>query len=424
MTHSHTQNTLAIVTAFPPGSGSLNEYGLHMVKALVKRSDVDKITIIADVLPDPLDELDLGPKVEVHRIWSFNSVCSGFKILRALKKCGADSVLYNLQTASFGDREIPAALGLLTPMITQKCGIPSGVILHNLIDAVDLSKTQIGTNVIRQKIVQKAGEAITRLLLKTGYVTVTLDSFADILQTKYNSQNAFMVPHGTFERESSCDLPNLSERPNRIVTMGKFGTYKKLDRMIKAIQSINTSNPNSPVELVIGGSNHPATPGYLESLEALYAADTNIKFHGYVAEEEVENFFTSARLAIFDYDSTTGSSGVLHQAAIYRTPAAYPLMGDFVDVTEREGIRGFHFTPLDVVDLQKTISKALNFEIIAQDIADSNLNVSQSVTLQTVMAVHLRLLQRLKSGRLLRVRTEDSRRLHLTLPMLSPSQSQ
>lgn len=424
MTYSNKQNTLAIVTAFPPGTGSLNEYGLHMVKALIKRNDVHKITIIADTLSEPLVELDLGPKVEVQRVWSFNSWSSGYKILRALKKCGADCVLYNLQTASFGDREIPAALGLLTPMISQKRGISSGVIMHNLIDAVDLTKTQIGGNVLRQKIVQKAGEVIMRQLLKTGYVTVTLDSFADILQTKYNSRNAFMVPHGTFEREDNSVLSSLNERPNRIVTMGKFGTYKKLERLIEAVQSINASNVGAPIELVIGGSDHPATPAYLKNLQIRHAKDKNIKFHGYVAEEDVEAFFTSARLAVFDYDSTTGSSGVLHQAAIYRTPAAYPLMGDFIDVTEREGIRGFHYEPLDGTDLERMISYALKAEDAAQSIADSNLTVSQSVTLQTVMAVHLRLLQRLKTGRLLRIRTEDSRSLHLTLPNLSSSPAQ
>ncbi len=401
-------DTLAIVSAFPPATGSLNEYGLHMVKALILRSDVKKIIVLADRAKGPIVELDLGPKVEVRRVWTFNSWVSALNILNALKATGVDRVIYNLQTASFGDKEIPAALGLLTPMLSQKKGIASGVIMHNLIDAVDLSKTNIGGNKARQKLVQLAGEHITKLMLKCGYMTVTLDSFADILKSKYKSKNVFMVPHGTFERESQTPLPSLEDRPNRVITMGKFGTYKKLERTIYAVQVLNRRQNHAPIELVIGGTDHPAQKGYLASLEAQHASDPNIQFHGYVAEDDVEDFFTSAKLAIFDYDSTTGSSGVLHQAAIYGTPAAYPLLGDFIDVTEREGLSGFHFTPLDQDDLIRAISEGLETPLKAQNIAYENLAVSQSVTLQTVMAIHIRLLQKLKAGRLLRLRTEDS----------------
>jgi len=410
------RHTLAIVTAFPPGTGSLNEYGLHMVKALAQREDVEKIIIIADKLKRPTAELNLGSKVEVRRVWDFNAWNSGLKILKALKDADVKKVIYNLQTASFGDKEIPAALGLLTPMMSQRQGIASGVVLHNLIDAVDLSKTQIGGNIFRQKIVQLAGGVITKCLLKSGYVTVTLDRFSDILHTKYKSRNAFMVPHGTFERDGRESLPALKERPKRVITMGKFGTYKKLTRTIEAIQSLNASTAGAPIELVIGGSDHPATPGYLAGLEAKYIVDKNIKFHGYVAEDDVEAFFTSARLAVFDYDSTTGSSGVLHQAAIYGTPAAYPLLGDFIDVTEREGLTGFHFEPMDGADLTRSIQQALEHSTKAQNIADTNLAISQSVTLHTVVAVHLRLLQRLESGRLLRIRDEDNQSLHMSFP--------
>lgn len=391
--------TIAIVTAFPPSAGSLNEYGLHLVNAFAARQDIEKIIVIADKYQGDLSELDLGAKVEVRRTWRFNDPLAGFHILRALKSSSAEGVIYNLQTASFGDSEIPAALGLLTPTVSQKMGLASGVIMHNLVEAVDLSKTNLAKSPLRQKLVGAASYFVTKTMLLSGFMTVTLDSFWDILKDKYNAKNAFMVPHGSFPLASDVKITNLSERPRTIVTMGKFGTYKRLERTIGAVQNLNASRAETQkIKLVIGGSDHPATPGYLKSLETEHKADANIVFHGYVAEEDVATFFTQAKLAIFDYDSTTGSSGVLHQAAIYGTPAAYPLMGDFVDVTEREGLKGFNFTPLDQSALENSIMDCLNNSALGQNYADNNLDVSKGVTMETVASIQLQLLRKTKTG--------------------------
>ena len=233
--------------------------------------------------------------------------------------------------------------------------------MHNLVEAVDLSQTNLANSQFRQKLVNIASYFVTKTMLMSGFMTVTLDSFWDILKEKYKADNAFMVPHGSFSTEIEGNIPTLAERSNIIVTMGKFGTYKRLERTIAAVQHLNAARDESlKIKLIIGGTDHPAKAGYLEALTAKHSSDKNIVFHGYVAEEDVAGFFTQAKLAIFDYDSTTGSSGVLHQAAIYGTPAAYPMMGDFIDVSEREGLQGFNFKPLDQSSLEQSILDCLN----------------------------------------------------------------
>ena len=406
--------TIAIVTAFPPSTGSLNEYGFHLVNAYIARTDIEKIIVIADKFDGNAPELDLGPKVEVKRVWTFNSPFAGLHILKALKASNADGALYNLQTASFGDSEIPAALGLLTPAISQKIIIPSGVIMHNLVEAVDLSKTNLAKSPIRQKLVSMASYFVTKTMLMSGFMTVTLDSFWDILKDKYKAKNAFMVPHGSFPTATEGRLLALNDRPNTIVTMGKFGTYKRLERTIGAVQSLNADrNASQKIKLVIGGSDHPATPGYLQTLADEHYGDNNIVFHGYIAEEDVCGFFTQAKLAIFDYDSTTGSSGVLHQAAIYGTPAAYPMMGDFIDVTEREGLKGFNFKPLDQSALEAAITDCLEDHVIAQSYAENNLDVSKGVTMHTVASIQLQLLKKTRTRNFNKIHREKNSALHI-----------
>ena len=406
--------TIAIVTAFPPGAGSLNEYGFHLVNAFAARTDIEKIIVIADKYDGGLPELALSSKVEVQRVWKFNNPLAGLHILQALKASGVDGALYNLQTASFGDSEIPAALGLLTPAMSQKLSIPSGVIMHNLVEAVDLSKTNLSKSPLRQKLVSAASYFVTKTMLISGFMTVTLDSFWGILKEKYKAKNAFMVPHGSFPTDTKVDLPRLDQRLNVIVTMGKFGTYKRLERTIGAVQILNAlRGDNQKIKLVIGGSDHPAATGYLDTLAAKHKADANIVFHGYVAENDVAAFFTQAKLAIFDYDSTTGSSGVLHQAAIYGTPAAYPMMGDFIDVSAREGLKGFNFKPLDQAALEDVITDSLTNAELAQSYADNNLDVSRGVTMSTVASIQLQLLKRAKAKKFNRLRRAKNRALRV-----------
>lgn len=406
--------TIAIITAFPPSAGSLNEYGLHLVNAFAQRTDIEKIIVIADKYDRKAPELTLDPKIEIKRVWRFNSPFAGLHILRALKASKAEGALYNLQTASFGDSEIPAALGLLTPAISQKLSVPSGVIMHNLVEAVDLSKTNLANSPVRQKLVTSASYFVTKTMLMSGFMTVTLDSFWDILKEKYKASNAFMVPHGSFPATLDDNIPKLADRPRTIVTMGKFGTYKRLERTIGAIQNLNAAlDKTQKIKLVIGGSDHPAAPGYLEALAAEHEADVNIVFRGYVAEEDVAEFFTQARLAIFDYDSTTGSSGVLHQAAIYGTPAAYPMMGDFIDVTEREGLKGFNFEPLNQLALEAAIEFSLEKVELAQAYAQNNTDISKGVTMNTVASIQLQLLKKTKTGSFNKVREPQNSALHI-----------
>ena len=52
---------IALVSAFPPGRQTLNEYGLHLAKGFAEREDVSEVIILADRLEQSLPELDLGP---------------------------------------------------------------------------------------------------------------------------------------------------------------------------------------------------------------------------------------------------------------------------------------------------------------------------------------------------------------------------
>ena len=379
---------LALVSAFPPGRQSLNEYGLHLARTLAEREDVAEVVVLADRLDGPQPELDLGSKVRVERVWRFNSLTAGPAILWALHRLDPDGAVWNLQTATFGDREVPAALGLLAPAMARALGTPSGIIAHNLIAGMDLENTQLAGAPLRQAIVRAGGALVTRAMVAADYMTVTLRGYRDLLAERHPNAEVHLVPHGIFDTAPRERLP-LDQRSLRIVTMGKFGTYKRLETLLDAFDRLRARPGMRGIELVIGGSDHPATPGYLDGIAAARAGDSAVRFAGYVAEEEIPNFFGSARLSVFDYASTTGSSGVLHQTASYGALPVFPRIGDFVDLCEDEGLSGVHYAPLDAADMAQSMEAALRSLPVWQETADANARAAGAMPLSDVAAFHV-----------------------------------
>lgn len=392
---------IALVSAFPPGALSLNEYGLHFARSLAARDDVAEVVVLADRLPQPgIAELDLGPKLRVERIWSFNCPRTLPRILSALRRERPDGVIFNLQTASFGDREVPAALGLLAPLVARWAGWTTGIIAHNIIAGVDLEQTVLKGRRLRQAMVRAAGRVVTRAMLGASYMTVTLKSYVEILNAEFPRAVAglSLVPHGTFDSGQRPWVPQIA-RPRRIVTMGKFGTYKRLETLLAAFDILRADPQFADAELVIGGTDHPNTPGYVAGVQASRAGDRAVSFAGYIPEDGVPAFFEGARISVFDYQSTTGSSGVLHQAAAFGAVPVFPRIGDFVDLCEDEGLRGLHYAPGDAEGLALALRDILLNAHRAEQIARSNLAASEGMPMADVAAFHIDRISALAAGR-------------------------
>ena len=387
---------IALVSAFPPGRQTLNEYGLHLAKGFAERDDVAEIIVLADHLEQPLPERDLGPKIQIERVWRFNSLTAGPAILAALRRYAPDAAVWNLQTATFGDREIPAALGLLTPAVARIFGTPGGVIAHNLIAGMDLDKTQLAGARIRQSIVRVGGAIVTRAMLAAGYTTVTLRNYHDLLATTCPKAEVHLVPHGTFDTSKRAMQP-LHTRPLRIVTMGKFGTYKRLETLLDAFDLLRRDDEFQNLELVVGGTDHPAVPGYLDGLANARAQDSGVRFCGYIAEEDIPEFFGNARLSVFDYSATTGSSGVLHQTASYGALPVFPRIGDFVDICQDEGISGVHYNPGDPVEMAAKMAAGLRDLRASQNTADANARAAGEMPFSDVIGFHIDRIRRFSS---------------------------
>lgn len=381
---------LAIVTAYPPSKVTLNEYAYHLVKHFRQHKDVTELILLTDetVKAKDISFTENGCKITVKECWSFNSYTNIISVTKVMKEVQPDAVLFNLQFMKFGDKKIAAALGLMLPLVCKLKGIPNIVLLHNILEEVDLGKAGFTSNKILQKVYGFIGSTLTRLILQADIVAVTMQKYVTILQNKYRANNVRLIPHGTFEVTTEAPSFNLPDGPLQIMTFGKFGTYKKVESMIEAVVKVRQST-GLDLEVVIAGTDNPNVPGYLAKVQEDYTHVPQVRFTGYVEEEEVAPLFKESAVVVFPYTSTTGSSGVLHQAGSYGKAVIMPDLGDLALLVKDEGYQGEFFEPTSVDSLAKAIEAIVTNEAYRIELGKANYKAATAYPMEKIASMYM-----------------------------------
>ena len=306
---------------------------------------------------------------------------------KALSETKPDAVLFNLQFLKFGDKKIPAALGLLLPAICRLKGIPTISLLHNILEQVDLENAGFTESKVLQKIYNFIGTTLTRFVLASDIVAVTISKYVTILEAKYKAKNIALVPHGAFETPPTPTY-ELPKGPKQVMAFGKFGTYKKVEILIEAVELIR-KRTQEDIEIVIAGTDSPNTQGYLEGVKNTYSTVDQIRFTGYVAEEDVEKIFKDSAVVVFPYTSTTGSSGVLHQAGSYGNAVALPDLGDLSILIEEEGYRGEFFDADNPESLADAIQNIITNDTYRRSLGQTNYTAACSLPMSAIAEMYL-----------------------------------
>ena len=387
---------LAIVTAYPPSKVTLTEYGYHLVKHFRLQEEVTEIILITDVTTEAKDLAfeEEGCKITVKECWNFNDYTNLFKVSKAISETKPDAVLFNLQFLKFGDKKIPAALGLMLPMICKLKGIPTISLLHNILEQVDLENAGFTKNRILQRVYNFIGSTLTRFVLSSDILAVTISKYVTILEAKYKARNIALIPHGSFETppEPTYILP---AGPKQVMAFGKFGTYKKVEILIEAVELIR-ARTNENVEIVIAGTDSPNTPGYLDSMKEKYSHVSQMRFTGYVAEEDVPTLFGESAVTVFPYTSTTGSSGVLHQAGSYGNAVVLPDLGDLSILVREEGYTGEFFDPSSTASLADAIEKIITHEDYRVQLGKTNYKAACSLPMSEITRMYVEYFKAIK----------------------------
>jgi glycosyltransferase involved in cell wall biosynthesis len=372
---------ICLVTAFPPSKRGLNEYGFHLAREL-QRDPLLSLTILADELDSDEPELE---DFHVIRCWRFDGLSNPVRLMRAIHDVKPNVVWYNLLFSSFGSKPVPAFLGLSQPAMSRLTGHYTHVTLHHLMDNINLADSGVRF----PALYRTAGSVATRMLLMANSISVLLPVYRRTLIEKYRGENVHFRAHGILGGRP--EPPELSKRGNpehRILAFGKWGTYKRLELLIEAFQSLSAEMPN--VRLIVAGGNHPQTPGYVESVAERMKDDPRVEFTGYVAEDDIPILFRRASVLVLPYSSATGASGVAHLACEFGVPIISAGIDDFREMAFDEGLAvGFYETG-NAQSLALELQHLLGDPVRMREMAEQNFSAALRMTMPQIIRQYLR----------------------------------
>jgi glycosyltransferase involved in cell wall biosynthesis len=296
-----------------------------------------------------------------------------------------DVVWFNLLFSTFGTRPVSAFAGLTTPVLSRMTGHYTHVTLHHLMDNIDLKDAGIRF----PSLYRGAGYVATRMLLMANSISVLLPAYRRTLMDRYSGDNIHFRAHGILSARP--EPPILESRGNpehRILAFGKWGTYKRLELLIEAFAEVEKRMPTA--RLIIGGSNHPMTPGYVESIAESNRDNPHIRFTGYVAEEQIPELFRSASVMVMPYSSATGSSGVAHLACEYGVPIISANIPDFREMAEDEGLALLFYETGDPLSLAERLIELLQDRELQREMAEQNFSAALRMTMPQIIRQYLR----------------------------------
>lgn len=372
---------ICLITAFPPSRRGLNEYGFHLAREL-RRDPLLSLTILADELETPAAELS---DYDVIRCWRFDGMTNPVRLTKVIRDIKPDVVWFNLLFSTFGNKPIPAFLGLGQPAVSRLAGHYTHVTLHHLMDNINLADSGVRF----PRLYRAAGSIATRMLLMSNSISVLLPVYRRTLIEKYRGDNVHFRAHGIL---GGCpEPPDFDSRGNpehRILAFGKWGTYKRVELLSEAWKELSARMPN--VRLVIAGGNHPATPGYIESVAASMKDDSRVEFTGYVAEDDIPRLFRSASALVLPYSSATGASGVAHLACEFGVPIISAGIDDFREMALDEGLAVAFYKTGDANSLAVELHSLLNDPALMREMAEQNFSAALRMTMPQIIRQYLR----------------------------------
>lgn len=372
---------ICLVTSFPPSRDALNEYGFHIASELQRIPGIT-LTILGDEYSPIQPELD---GFSVNRCWKFNSLSNPWRLLRAIKMEKPDVVWFNLGFASFGGSPPPAFLGIAIPSLARLAGFYTHVTLHQLMETVNLDDAGV-----RFPLLYKLGGVLaTHIVLFANSVSVMLPAYRSVLVEKYGRGSVYVRRHGIFSARP--EYPDLGLRGNpqhRILAFGKWGTYKRLEPMLEAFKEVVREIPEA--RLVIAGTDHPKTPGYLQSIQEKLGSRPDVIFTGYVAEEDIPQLFQSSSVAVLPYTSSAGSSGIAHLACTYGVPIVASDIPDFRRLADEEGLAIDFFPAGQVSKLARHLTDLLQNRDRQIEMAMQNVSAALRMSMPEIIRQYLR----------------------------------
>ena len=384
MTRATRKLRLALVSAYPPSTGPLSEYGWHLVECLKQSERVEQVYVLADRVPGSLTAVTATSSV--IRCWSFGGAALPFAIVQQARRLNVDAIWFNLHLTSSGNTKLSRLAGIAAPAVARCARFVTLVTLHNMLGLTDLTETRLNAS----RLDVWGAHVATRLLGTASMVCVPRPEYADLLRCRYGLRRVRHIPLGT--PGTPLTTPPAARRGG-LLAFGHFGSSKRLEHLIEAVAEL--SERRTDVHLRIGGTSSRYTPQYLEDLRSRHEGRGYVTFLGYVPEDEVPALFQSSAISVLPYGTVTGMSSVAIQSAMYGIPILASDIPGF-RALEPEGLRLSFFEWRNKESLKQGIERLLDSpaDTRRQD-ALRNLEYCQGQRMGTIVDEYLNILESL-----------------------------
>jgi glycosyltransferase involved in cell wall biosynthesis len=316
---------IGVVSKYPPRPEGISDYGQHVAEALAQRSEVSRLTVLANQTNDRSPK---PGKVELRRVWRPNDVFLVQQVTRELLRLRPDAVWFNVSLAMFGDK-IPALGGFLLPAISQRLGARTVVTLH------EFPTGRLSDIGIKDGPIRRTGLwAATALLYQADVVCVTVAGARRQLAGRVASDLG-RIWHVPLCGYGEPTLEPFESTPT-ILVLTSHAPHKNIPLLLAAFRRVRARIPDA--RLVLAGIDHPRFPGFLSHLHQTHGDQPGVDWRGPVATADIQQLFRRAQIVVAPYAIATGSSATVHQAIGLGRPVVATDLPEFRAIAEEENL--------------------------------------------------------------------------------------
>ena len=316
---------------FPPGVGGAETYAYELANGLGKRGH--SVDVFTQWVDDPDETVDVHENVTVHRIAkarkmfvTFETLYFSFKAWRTIDFERYDIVHGTLMPAStiaLG----PEGTGENTPLVLTSHGTSIGEV-HSV--ALETPADYLlkfffhPMNVVMDWIAGQGADEI---------VAISDHARDELVQTyRFDDEHIQMIPHGVdterfYPREEQH--PAVDPDATTLLYVGRLGARKGLGLAFQALARLNDPN----IEFLIAGTGRHEER--LRTLAAKLGVADQIRFLGYVSDEELPVLYSSADVFVLP-SRYEGFGLVLLEAMACGTPVIGTDVGGIPTVIEHD----------------------------------------------------------------------------------------
>jgi len=392
---------ICVISSYPPPPTGIATYTFKLYSALADHGV--KVTVLSN---------KGNPRkgtVTVIRAWNENDMMYPLKLLRHVMSNDYDVIHVQHEYWLYG-RGVHSVKFLILLLLLKFLRRPLVVTMHCVIPLEELTpeffaKHGLGRLAFIKKLYVIMYNKIIHLLASKVIVHSHIARSLLINEYKFCSRKTIVIPHGA--DLVKCETKRVSRGKklelrdgHMLLVFGQIRRGKGIECAINAMKRIINEIPSC--FLIVAGMYNaqisPESKGYLDELKTLVRKlelDDYVKFKINISEEEVENAFSTADLAIFPYveDEIVAASGPVLTALGFGKPIIATKLRRFMDYLD--GKNAILVKPGDPNELASAVISVLRSQELKNRLSSSALRTAKSLRWKEIASKTLALYKEL-----------------------------